>query len=173
MAVYALGEQVPQIDPSAYVAPEAVVIGSVTIGPESSIWPGAVLRGDDGEIRIGARTSIQDGTVVHTTPLAPTIVGDECVIGHLAHLEACTIHDGALVGSGAVVLHRAVVEPAALVGAQALVPNDMVVPSRAMALGVPAKIHPDRVDPDLMIRYGMESYVQRAKRYRVELRLLG
>lgn len=170
MALYALGDQVPDIDPSAYVAPEAVVIGTVRLGPESSVWPGAVLRGDDGEITIGARTSIQDGTVVHTTPVTPTTVGDECVIGHLAHLEGCTIHDRALVGSGSVVLHNAVVETEALVGAQALVPNNMVVPARAMALGVPAKVRPDAVDPDLMIRLGMESYVQRAKRYRADLR---
>lgn len=171
MPVYALGTQVPDIHPDAYVAPEAVVIGSVTIGAESSVWPGAVLRGDDGEIRIGARTSIQDGTVVHTTPTVPTVVGDECVIGHLAHLEACTIHDGALVGSGSIVLHRAVVETGALVGAGAVVAGGMVVPSGAMALGVPAKIRPDSVTAD-MIAVGMASYVARARRYRAELRRL-
>ncbi|HVX16820.1 MAG TPA: gamma carbonic anhydrase family protein [Acidimicrobiales bacterium] len=170
MAVYALGDQVPDIHPSAHVAAEAVVIGSVTIGAESSIWPGAVLRGDDATITIGARTSIQDGTVVHTTPMSPTRVGDECVVGHLAHLEGCIIHDGALVGSGSVVLHNAVVETGALVGAQALVPNNMVVPSGAMALGVPAKLRPDSVQPEFMIRLAMESYVARAIRYRAELR---
>jgi carbonic anhydrase/acetyltransferase-like protein (isoleucine patch superfamily) len=172
MAVYALGSQVPDIHPSAYIAPEAVVIGSVWIGEESSVWPGAVLRGDDGEIHVGARSSIQDGTVIHTTPWTPTRVGDECVIGHLAHLEGCTIHDGALVGSGSVVLHNAVVESGALVGANALVPNNMVVPARAMALGVPAKLREDAVDPEAMIRLGMLSYVQRAKRYKDELRRL-
>jgi len=170
MAVYALGSQVPDIHPSAYIAPEAVIIGSVWIGPESSVWPGAVLRGDDGEIHVGARSSIQDGTVMHTTPFTPTRVGDECVIGHLAHLEGCTIHDGALVGSGSVVLHNVVVEIGALVGANALVPNNMVVPARAMALGVPAKLRLDAVDPDSMIRLGMLSYVQRAQRYKAELR---
>ncbi len=169
MPVYALGEQVPDIHPDAYVHPEAVVIGSVTIGAESTVWPGAVLRGDDGRIVIGARTSIQDGTVVHTTHFQPTTVGDECVIGHLAHLEGCVVHDGALVGSGSVVLHRAVVEAGALVGAGAVVPNDMVVPARAMALGVPAKIRPDAVVPE-MISVGMQSYVDRGHRYRRELR---
>jgi carbonic anhydrase/acetyltransferase-like protein (isoleucine patch superfamily) len=89
--IYALGTQVPSIDPTAYVHPDAVVIGSVTIGPESTIWAGAVLRGDDGNIVIGARTSIQDGTVIHTTPMYPTTVGDDCVIGHIVHLEGCTI----------------------------------------------------------------------------------
>ena len=84
--VYALGTLVPDIDPAAYVHPDAVVIGAVTIGPESSVWPGAVLRGDDGEIRIGARTSIQDNAVLHTTTHDPTVVGDDCVIGHQVHL---------------------------------------------------------------------------------------
>lgn len=171
MAIYALGDQVPDIHPDAYVMDGAVIIGSVTIGAESSIWPGAVLRGDDGEIRIGARTSIQDGAIIHTTPFWPTVVGDECVIGHLAHLEGCTVHDGSLVGTGSIVLHEAVVESGALVGAGALVSGRTVVPSRAMALGVPAKIRPDAVTPE-MISLGMESYVQRARRYRTDLRRL-
>lgn len=171
MPIYALGHQVPNVATDAYIAPEAVVIGSVTIGSESSIWPGAVLRGDDGEILIGARTSIQDGAILHTTPFAPTTVGDECVIGHLAHLEGCTVHDGALVGSGSVVLHRAVVESGALVGAGAVVSGGTVVPARAMALGIPAKIRPDSVTPE-MIFLGMRSYVDRGHRYRAELRRL-
>lgn len=169
MPVYALGHQVPDIHPTAYISPEAVVIGSVRIGAESSVWPGAVLRGDDGEILIGSRTSIQDGSIIHTTFFQPTTVGDECVIGHLAHLEGCIIHNGALVGSGSVVLHRAVVESGALVGAGAVVPGGMVVPSGAMALGIPAKIRPDVVTPE-MISLGMQSYVDRGYRYRAELR---
>ncbi|HEY3722124.1 MAG TPA: gamma carbonic anhydrase family protein [Acidimicrobiia bacterium] len=170
MALYALGDQVPSIDPTAYVHPDATVIGSVTIGPESTIWPQAVLRGDYGTITIGARTSIQDGTVLHTTPMHPTVIGDDCVIGHLAHLECCTVEDRALVGSGSVVLHRAIVRSEALVGANALVPNDMEVPSRAMALGVPAKLRPDAVDYDLMIALGAANYVHNGARYRKELR---
>src|SRR5436305_11662770 len=141
--VFALGERVPDIDPSAFVHPDAVVIGNVHIGPEATVWPGAVLRGDYGEIYVGARTSVQDGTIVHATAEHPTRIGAECVIGHIAHLEGCTIEDGALVGSGSVVLHRAVVRAGALVGAGAVVPNGMEVPARAMALGIPAKIRPD------------------------------
>ena len=171
MPVYALGHQVPDIHPDAYIAPEAVIIGSVTIGAESSVWPGAVLRGDDGQIIIGARTSIQDGAIVHTTHFQPTTVGDECVIGHLAHLEGCIIHDGALVGSGSVVLHHAVVETGALVGAGAVVAGGMVVPTGAMALGIPAKLRLDSVTPE-MIALGMQSYVDRGKRYRTDLRRL-
>ena len=172
MPIYALGDQEPDIDPEAYVHPDAVLIGTVRIGPHSSVWPHAVLRGDDGAIVVGAGTSIQDGTVVHTTPFWPTTVGDECVIGHNAHLEGCTIEDGSLVGSGAVVLHRAVVRTEALVGANALVTNDTEVPSRAMALGVPAVIKPDRVDPELMIQMGAQAYRHRIPRYRDELRRL-
>jgi len=172
VTLYALGDLVPSIDPEAYVHPDAVIIGAVTIGPESSVWPGAVLRGDDGTITVGARTSIQDGTVVHTTPFWPTVVGDDCVVGHNAHLEGCTIEDGALVGSGAVVLHRAIVRTEALVGANALVTNDTEVPSRAMALGVPARIKEGRVEPELMIQAGAATYRARVPRYRAELRRL-
>jgi carbonic anhydrase/acetyltransferase-like protein (isoleucine patch superfamily) len=170
--LYAYGDKEPRIDPTAYVHPDAVVIGEVEIGPEASVWPCAVLRGDDGRIAIGARTSIQDGTVVHTTPDAPTLVGADCVIGHNVHLEGCEIHDGVLVGSGSVVLHRAVLETGALVGACALVPGGMLVPARAMALGVPARIKPDAVDPQRMIVPGVRSYVERARRYRSDLRAL-
>jgi carbonic anhydrase/acetyltransferase-like protein (isoleucine patch superfamily) len=172
MAVYALGDIEPDIDPTAYVHPDAVVIGAVTLGAEASVWPGAVLRGDPGGIVIGPRTSIQDGTVIHTTPIHPTRVGAECVIGHLVHLEGCTIGDGALVGSGAIVLNGAVVEGEALVAAGAVVSGSMVVPSRAMAIGVPATIKPDRVDPATQIRMGMQMYLERGRTYRAQLRRL-
>ena len=120
---------------------------------------------------IGARTSVQDGTVVHCTREHPTAVGDDCVVGHLAHLESCTIEDGALVGTNSVVLHRAVVRSGALVGAGALVPNDMEVPARAMALGVPAKLRLDAV-ADGMVAELAQGYVDNAARFRAELRRL-
>jgi carbonic anhydrase/acetyltransferase-like protein (isoleucine patch superfamily) len=171
MAIYALGDVEPTIDPTVYVHPDATVIGNVTLGAGTTVWPQAVLRGDYGLIRIGARTSVQDGAVLHSTPLHPTIVGDDVVIGHLAHLECCTVHDGALIGTGSIVLHRAVVESGALVGAGAVVPNDMVVPSRAMALGVPAKLRPDSVDTADTLRNAGE-YVRNGERFRRELRRL-
>src|SRR5258706_6049672 len=151
MAIYALGSRVPEIHPDAFVHPDATVIGSVVIGAESSIWPRAVLRGDYGLITIGARTSIQDGSVIHATREFATVIGDDCVIGHLVHIECCTIENAALVGSGSIVLHRAIVRTNALVGAAALVPNDMEVPSGAMALGVPAKLRLDSVTPDMIL----------------------
>jgi carbonic anhydrase/acetyltransferase-like protein (isoleucine patch superfamily) len=172
MAIYALGDLVPRIDPEAFVHPDATLIGNVTVGPETSIWPHAVLRGDSGVITVGARTTVQDGAVIHTTPLTPTVIGDGVVIGHLAHLEGCTVHDDALVGTGSIVLHDAVVESGALVGAGAVVPNGMVVPRGAMALGVPAKLRPDTVDPN-SIRVNAAGYVRNGHRYRDELRRIG
>lgn len=169
MAIYALGDIEPKIHPTAYVHPDAVVIGEVELGEEASVWPSAVLRGDPGGIVVGARTSIQDGTVVHTTPIDPTRIGSECVIGHLVHLEGCTIGDRALVGSGAIVLNGAVVEDDAQVGAGAVVPGSLVVPKGALAIGVPATIKPDRASAD-GIKIGMEIYRERGRTYRAELR---
>src|SRR5688572_17059190 len=140
MAIYALGDRVPTIDPEAYVHPDASVIGAVEIGPEATVWAGAVLRGDYGRIVVGARTSVQDGTVVHATHGLATIIGSDCVIGHNAHLEGCVIEPHSLVGSGSIVLHRAKVGPHALVGANAVVTNNTIVPPHAQALGIPAKV---------------------------------
>jgi carbonic anhydrase/acetyltransferase-like protein (isoleucine patch superfamily) len=170
MPVYALGDLVPRIDPTAFVHPEAVVIGDVWIGADSSIWPGAVLRGDGGgHIRIGARTSIQDNAVIHCTPECPTVVGSDCVVGHIAHLEGCTIEDNALVGSGSVVLHDAIVRSWSVVAANAVVRNRMEVPSGAIAVGVPATIKPDRADAD-SIRDGVQEYLAKSAAYKAGLR---
>ncbi|MFY9783833.1 MAG: gamma carbonic anhydrase family protein [Acidimicrobiales bacterium] len=171
MPIYALGDRVPQIHADAYVHPDAVVIGDVHIGAESSIWPNAVLRGDYGTILIGERTSIQDGTVVHAVDEYPTVIGDDCVIGHLAHLEGCVIHDRALVGSGSIVLHEAVVHSGATVGAGAVVLNRMQVPENAMALGVPATIKQGAASDDVALA-SATLYVANARRYRAELRKL-
>lgn len=169
MTIYALGDRVPNIHPTAYVHPDAVIIGSVVIGPESTIWPGAVLRGDDGDIIIGARTSIQDNTVIHTMPDYPTRVGDDCVIGHIVHLESCTIESGAQVSSGAVVLHRVVVGAGAIVAANAVVLNDTIVPPGAFAVGTPATVRPGRARAE-DISTGAAIYVAKGKRFREELR---
>lgn len=165
MPIYRLGDLEPTIDPEAFVHPDAVVIGNVTVGPESTIWPGAVLRGDHGTITIGARSSVQDGTVIHCGPGFPTTVGDGCVIGHLAHLEGCTIEDDSLVGSGSVVLHHAVVGTGATVGANAVVPNRMVVPAGALAVGVPAQLRPGKSSLE-MIRMSADSYVANGHLFR-------
>ena len=171
MALYALGDIVPQIDPEAFVHPECTIIGNVVIGARVTVWPQAVLRGDQSRIVVGARTSVQDGAVLHCTRELETIVGADCTIGHLAHLEGCTVEDGALIGTGSVVLHRALVRTGALVGAGAVVPNGMEVPSGAMALGVPAKLRLDAVTPGMFLDNAAR-YVQNARDYKARLRLL-
>lgn len=169
MAIYALGDRVPDVHPDAYVHPDATVIGDVRIGAESTIWPGAVLRGDYGTVVVGERTSVQDGTVVHATEELSTLVGSDCVVGHMAHLEGCTVEDGCLIGSGSVLLHQVVVRSGALVAAGAVVSPRTEVPARAMALGVPARIRPDAVAPGAF-EDSVRRYVDNGHRYAAELR---
>jgi carbonic anhydrase/acetyltransferase-like protein (isoleucine patch superfamily) len=169
--IYALGSQEPTIDSTAFVHPDAVVIGSVAIGSQSTIWPGAVLRGDEGEILVGDRTSIQDNCVLHTTIDAPTRVGNRCVIGHLVHLEGCTIEDDALVGNAAMVLHRSIVRSWSVVAANSVVLYDVEVPSGAIAAGSPAVIKEGRAQRDL-ITHAVDEYIARGIRFRTELRRL-
>jgi carbonic anhydrase/acetyltransferase-like protein (isoleucine patch superfamily) len=171
VAIYALGDRVPKVHPEAYVHPDATVIGDVTIGAGSTVWPSAVLRGDYGTITVGERTSIQDGTVVHATHDKATTIGSRCVVGHLAHLEGCTIEDDSLVGSGSIVLHDAVVRSGGLVGAGAVVSNGVEVPARAMALGIPATMRLDAV-PEGTFAPAVEMYARNGGRYKDELRRL-
>ena len=172
MPIYELDGVAPRIDPEAFVHPEAIVIGNVTIGADSSVWPTAVLRGDFGEITIGSGTSIQDGTVIHAGPGFPTIIGNGCVVGHLTHLEGCTLEDDALAGSCSVVLHHAVVGVGATVGANAVVPNNMVIPPGALAIGVPAKVREGASNVGLN-KLSAAEYVSNAKRYRATSRQVG
>jgi len=171
MAIYALGDLAPDIHPTAYVHPDATVIGNVTIGATSSVWPQAVIRGDDGPITIGEGTSIQDGAVIHTTQFTPTQIGNFVTVGHLAHLEGCIVHDWALVGSGSIVLHNAIVHEHALVGGAAMVPGGVEVPRCSMALGVPATIREGVLD-EFHARMNVEAYVHRGEQFRTELRRL-
>ena len=171
MPIYALGEFEPDIDESAFVHPDAVIIGQVRIGPEASVWPCAVLRGDHGRIEVGARTSVQDGTVVHTTRDWPTLIGADCVVGHNAHLEGCVVEDRCLIGSGSITLNRARIGTGAIVAAATLVPEDFEVPPGALAAGVPATIKRTGLDTR-WIEGSVKSYVESARRYRAELRRL-
>lgn len=171
MPLYALGDLTPSIHPSAFVHPDAVIIGNVTVGSESSVWPTAVLRGDHGAIIVGDQTSIQDGSIVHCTSTLDTIIGSRVVVGHNVHLEGCTIEDDCLIGSGSVVLHRVLVRRWGLVGAGAMVPNGTQIPSHAMALGVPARIKEDRVKPG-DFDHSVNTYVHNARWYNQDLRRL-
>jgi carbonic anhydrase/acetyltransferase-like protein (isoleucine patch superfamily) len=171
MPNYALGDRTPTIHPDAFVHPDAVVIGDVRIGANSSVWPSAVLRGDYGTVIVGERTSIQDGAIIHAVADYPTVIGSDCVVGHLAHLEGCVIEDRALVGSGSVVLHQATVHSGATVGAGAVVRNRMDVPANALAVGVPATIKLDASSEELIL-LSAALYVDNAARYKKELREL-
>lgn len=142
--------QSPRVDASAWIAPGATLIGDVTIGPDSSIWYGCILRADVHWIRIGARSNVQDASVLHVTRQRfETIVGDEVTIGHRAVVHGCRIHDGALIGIGAVVLDGAEVGEGALVGAGAVVPPGSRVPPRGLVLGTPARFVRQLEDEEL------------------------
>ncbi|MGD0555197.1 MAG: gamma carbonic anhydrase family protein [Streptosporangiaceae bacterium] len=171
MPIYALGKYEPDIHPLAYVHPEAVVIGRVTLGPESSVWPCAVLRGDHGTITVGARTSVQDGTVVHTTEQWPTVIGSDCVVGHNTHLEGCVVEDGCLIGSGSVTLNRALVGAGSIVGAGGLVPEGFEVPPSSLAVGVPVVIKRTGLPPGITA-LAVATYIETAREHRELLRRL-
>ncbi|HET9092474.1 MAG TPA: gamma carbonic anhydrase family protein [Acidimicrobiales bacterium] len=171
MPVYALGDLVPSIDPEAFVHPDAVVIGAVSLAAGSSLWPGAVLRGDYGAISVGEGTSVQDGCVLHADEGLPTVVGGGCIVGHLAHLEGCIVEDGCLIGVGSIVLRRAIIERGATVAAGAVVLQGTRVPAGRLAAGVPARIGEGGLSPE-EIREGVGRYLSEARRYREEMRRL-
>lgn len=168
MAIYSLGDLSPNIHADAFVHPEATLIGDVTIGAYSSIWPGAVLRGDLAAIRVGERTSIQDGAIIHTGQDKPTYIGSNVIIGHLVHLEGCTIGDRCLIGVGSVVRHNSVIEDEALVGAHAVVLDGTRVPTGNRALGLPAKVAQGLVDLKEIDRI-VELYVENSQRYKTSM----
>jgi gamma-carbonic anhydrase len=130
----------PKVAASAFIAPTAVLIGDVEVGEESSVWFGAVLRGDNGPIRVGDRTSIQDNSVLHVSEDCQTIVGSDVTIGHSVIMEDCTVEDWALVGSNAVILNGAVVGRKSLIGAGSVVGANSHIPTMTVAAGVPAKV---------------------------------
>ncbi len=157
----------PKIDASVFVALSADVIGDVEIGADSSIWFNSVIRGDVHFIRIGQRTSIQDGSVLHVTrKTRPLIIGDEVTVGHHVTLHGCTISNRVLVGMGAIVLDGAVVEEGAMVGAGALITEGMRVPSGFLALGVPAKIRrPLTEEETAFLSQSAQNYVELSRLY--------
>ncbi len=158
----------PRIHPTAFVAPTAVLIGDVEVGAESSVWFGAVLRGDhpDHGIRVGARTSIQDNCVLHVSARGATIVGDEVTVGHGAVFESCEIQRGALIGMNAVLLHGCVIGEASLVAALSVVPTGMTVPPRTLVAGAPAQIRKQLSGESAdWVRGSAEHYVELARAY--------
>lgn len=130
----------PAVDESVFVADNATLIGDVAVGEDSSVWFGAVLRGDNEPIRVGRRTSVQDNATLHCDPGHPLTIGDDVTVGHNAVVHGCTVKDGALIGMGAVVLDDAVVGEYSIVGAGAVVTAGTVIPPYSLALGLPAKV---------------------------------
>jgi gamma-carbonic anhydrase len=157
----------PQIAAGVFLAETCVVIGDVVIGDESSIWYGTVVRGDEGPIRIGARTSIQDGTIIHVTSgRLGTTVGDDCTVGHGAILHACTVEDGCLIGMGSTILDGARIGRGSLVGAGALVTPGTEIPPGSLVLGAPARVvRPVNQKEREQIEYGAAHYVELTRRY--------
>jgi carbonic anhydrase/acetyltransferase-like protein (isoleucine patch superfamily) len=173
MAIYQLGDRVPRIHASAFVHEQATVIGLVQLGEGVSIWPGAVLRGDNEPIVIGDGSNVQECSILHTDPGFPLTVGRHVTIGHQAMLHGCTIGDGSLVGIQAVVLNRAVIGRNCLVGACALVTEDKVIPDGSLVIGSPAKVARTLTEADIAgMHANTEGYVRRGTHYRAALRRL-
>jgi gamma-carbonic anhydrase len=160
----------PQLGAGVFLAETCAVIGDVVIGDESSIWYGSVVRGDVMPIRIGARTSIQDNTVIHVTSgFAGTMIGDDCTVGHAAIIHACTVEDFCLIGMGAILLDGARIGRGSLVGAGALVTPGTDIPPNSLVLGSPAKVKRAISEAEReQIRYGAHHYVELARRYLAE-----
>lgn len=165
--IEAFGGKLPRVHASAYVHAAAVLIGDIEIGAESSVWPNVTLRGDDGPILIGCRTSIQDNCVIHCTEgLSHTRVGDRVTVGHMAVLHGCTIHDDVLIGMGAVLLDNVVVESGALVAAGTLVPPRKIIKAGTVVAGNPMRVLRECSDKDReMIAFSWRAYVKRADEY--------
>ena len=157
----------PTVAPSAYVAPGAVVMGDVTLGEESSVWYGAVLRGDMAPIVIGARSNIQDGTIVHVDEGFPCTIGERVGVGHRVILHGCTVEEDCLVGMGSVLLNGARIGRGSVVAAGAVVPEGMQVPPGSLVMGVPGRIV-RRVDAGLEARIAgtWRHYVDQARAHR-------
>ena len=164
------GDTSPKLAPSAWVAPGAYVIGDVHLDEQSSVWYGAVLRGDTEPIRIGARTNVQDGCVLHADPGYPAIVGEGCVVGHSAVVHGCEIGDSCLVGMGATILNGAKIGDGSIVAAGAVVPEGREFPPRSLVVGVPAKrVGEVSEEQTRDIARGASEYVERAKAHRESL----
>jgi carbonic anhydrase/acetyltransferase-like protein (isoleucine patch superfamily) len=176
MPLYALDDVSPVVpeDGRYWVAPDAQVIGRVTLGEDANIWFAAVLRGDNEPMTIGARSNVQDRAVLHSDPGFPLTVGPDCTIGHAAILHGCTIGEGSLIGMGATVLNGARIGRGSLVGANALVTEGKVFPENSLIVGSPARairtLTPQEVERH---RTGAPHYVENSRRFAKALRVVG
>jgi carbonic anhydrase/acetyltransferase-like protein (isoleucine patch superfamily) len=176
MPLYALDDLTPTLpaEDRFWVAPDANVIGQVEIGEDVGIWFGASLRGDNEPIRLGARTNIQEGVVIHTDPGKPVTIGEGCTIGHSAIIHGCTIGDNSLIGMGATVLNGAVIGRNCLVGANALVTEGKVFPDNSLIVGAPAKVARTLDEATVAgLTRSAEKYVENWQRFRKGLKQIG
>lgn len=170
MTIYQFKDKIPTLAASAYVANEAVVIGDVRLGENVSVWPGAVLRGDNEPIVLGDNSNAQEGAVFHTDPGFPLTVGKNVTVGHQAMLHGCTVGDGSLIGIQAVVLNGAVIGAESLVGAGALVTEGKTFPPRSLIIGSPAQAIRTLSDEDIAgLQRNAQNYVERGQAFKTEL----
>jgi carbonic anhydrase/acetyltransferase-like protein (isoleucine patch superfamily) len=173
MTTYRIGNKTPQVAPSAFVAREATVIGDVHLAEQTSVWPGATLRGDNEPIRVGSQSNVQEGAVLHADPGFPLALGERVTVGHQAMLHGCTIGDGSLIGIQAVVMNGATIGKHCLVGAGAIVTEGKTFPDRSLILGVPAKVVRELSDADVSrLEESAAIYARKCRQYRDELQAL-
>jgi carbonic anhydrase/acetyltransferase-like protein (isoleucine patch superfamily) len=173
MAIYSLGERIPSIHPTAWVADSADLIGLVELAENASVWFNAALRGDNEPIRIGANSNVQEGAVLHADPGSPLTIGEWVTVGHQAMVHGCTIGDGSLVGIQAVILNNTKIGRDCLIGAGAVIGEGKEIPDRSLVLGAPGRVVRQLSDEDIArIRAGAVSYVERARLFREALRRL-
>jgi len=173
LAIYQLGDEIPRIAPTAWVADSAQVIGRVQMGEGASVWYGAVLRGDNEWLTLGARVNIQDGSVLHSDPGFPLVLEDDVSVGHQVMLHGCAVGEGSLVGIQAVVLNGARIGRGCLVGAGSVVTEGKEFPDHSLILGAPAKVV-RQVSPEQVERLRMtaQHYVEKARLHRTQLKKL-
>lgn len=165
----------PQLDASVFLAPGACVIGDVQIGEESSLWFNVIVRGDVNFIRIGSRTNIQDGTVVHVTrDTHPTVLGDDVTVGHSVTLHGCTVHNGSLIGIGAIVLDGAVIGASSLVAAGSVVAPGTQIPPRSLVMGSPGRVKRTLTEDECRNMHSIaDRYIQYREDYRTQVKRIG
>jgi carbonic anhydrase/acetyltransferase-like protein (isoleucine patch superfamily) len=170
LPIYSLDGVRPDIADNAYVAPSAQIIGNVKMADHSSVWFGAVIRGDNDLIEIGARTNIQDNSVLHTDPGIPLIIGDGVIVGHRVMLHGCKIGENTLIGIGATILNGAVIGKNCIIGAHSLITEGKVIPDGSMVVGSPGRIIKSLTEQHFqMLRVNSEVYVANAKRFNQNL----
>jgi len=168
--IYQFGPHTPAIDPSCYVDENAVVIGAVTLGAESTLWCNAVLRADNDAITIGRRTNIQDGAILHTDPGVPVSIGDHVSVGHMAMLHGCTVGDGSLIGIKAVILNHTVIGKNCLIGANTLLTENKVIPDGSLVIGSPGRVVRALTPEEIAhLHDNADSYVARGKLFKTQL----